>query len=56
MTSLEKRLDAKSIDKLLDYLELLRRRSNPDERISERNLAIPSKFMDGVKSEELKRC
>ena len=37
-----------------DDLELLRRRSNPDERISERNLAIASKFMDGVKSDELK--
>ena len=38
----------------MDDLELLRRRSNPDERISERNLAIASKFMDGVRSEELK--
>ena len=31
-------------------VELLRRRKNPDERISERNSAIASKFMDGVKS------
>ena len=46
--------DDESIDKFLDDLELLRRRSNPDERISERSLAIASKFMDGVKSEELK--
>ena len=46
--------DDESIDKFLDDLELLRRRSNPDKRISERNLAIASKFMDGVKSEELK--
>ena len=46
--------DDESIDKFLDDRELLRRRSNPDERISERNLAIASKFMDGVKSEELK--
>ena len=46
--------DDESMDKILDDLELLRRRSNPDERISERNLAIASKFMDGVKSEELK--
>ena len=38
----------------MDDLELLRRRSNPDERISERNLAVVSKFMDGVKSDELK--
>ena len=43
-----------SIDKFLDDLELLRRRSNLDERILERNLAIASKFMDGVKSDELK--
>ena len=46
--------DDKSIDKFLDDLELLRRRSNPDEKISERNLAIASKFTDGVKSDELK--
>ena len=56
MVNFEKRRqrDDESIDKLLDDLELLRRRSNPDERISERNLAIASKFMDGVKSDELK--
>ena len=56
MVKFEKRRqrDEESIDKILDDLELLRRRSNPDERISERNLAIASKFMDGVKSEELK--
>ena len=56
MVKFEKRRqrDDESIDKFLDDLELLRRRSNPDERISERNLAIASKFMDGVKSEELR--
>ena len=56
MVKFEKRRqrDDESIDKFLDDLELLRRRSNPDERISERHLAIASKFMDGVKSEELK--
>ena len=43
-----------SIDKFLDDLELLRRRSYPDEKILERNLPIASKFMDGVKSDELK--
>ena len=43
-----------SIDKFLDDLELLRRRSNPDERISERTLAVASKFMNGVKIDELK--
>ena len=46
--------DDQPIDKFLHDLELLRRRSNPDERISERDLAIASKFMDGVKSDELK--
>ena len=56
MVKFEKRRqrDDESLDKFLDDLELLRRRSNPDERISERNLAIASKFMDGVKSDELK--
>ena len=56
MVKFEKRRqrDDESIDKFLDDLELLRRRSNPDEKISERNLAIASKFMDGVRSEELK--
>ena len=43
-----------SIDNFSNDLELFRMRSNPDERISERNLAIASKFMDGVKSEQLK--
>ena len=54
MVKFEKRRqrDDESIDKFLDDLELLRRRSNPDERTSERNLAIASKFMDGVKSEK----
>ena len=42
-----------SIDKFLDDLEILKRRSNPDKRISERNLAISSKSMDVVKSDEL---
>ena len=46
--------DDESIDKFLDDLEFLRMRSNPDERISVRNLAIGSKFMDGVNSEESK--
>ena len=46
--------DDEILHKILDDLELLRRRSNPDERISERNLAIASKNMDGVTSDELK--
>ena len=50
MVKFEKRRqrDDESIDKFLDDLELLRRRSNPDEKISERNLAIAWNFMDGV--------
>ena len=56
MVKFEKRRqrDDESIEKFLDDLELLRRRSNPGERISERNLEIASKFMDGVSSDELK--
>ena len=52
MVKFEKRRQRydESIDKFLDDLELLRRRSNPDER----NLAIASKFTDGAKSNELK--
>ena len=48
MVKFEKRRqrDDDSIDKFLDDLELLRRRSNPNERRSERNLAIASKFME----------
>ena len=46
--------DDESNDKFLDNLDLLRRRSYPDERISKRNLATVSKFMEGVKSDELK--
>ena len=53
MVKFEKRRqrDDESIDKILDDLELLRRRSKPDERIWERNLNIALKFMDGVKSD-----
>ena len=56
MVNFEKRRqrDDESIDKFLDDLELLRRISNPDERISDWNLVIASKFMDGVKGDELK--
>ena len=56
MVKFEKRRqrDDESIEKFLVDLEMLRRRSNPDERITERNLAVASKFMDGVRSEELK--
>ena len=42
------------IEKFLNDLKLLRRRSNPDEGISEESLAIASKFTDEKKSDELK--
>ena len=54
---LEKRRqrDDESNDKFLDDLELLKKRSNPDEKISQRNSANASKFKDdGVRIDELK--
>ena len=56
MVKFEKRRqrDDETIDKFLGDLELLRRRSNPDERISERSLAFASKFMVGLRRDELK--
>ena len=38
------------IDKFLDDLEMLRRRSQPDESNRRMNLAVASKFIDGVKN------
>ena len=43
-----------TIDKILDDLEMLRRRSQPDESNRRMNLAVASKFIDGVKSDELR--
>ena len=43
-----------TIDKFLDDLEMLRRRSQPDESNSRMNLAVASKFIDGVKNDELR--
>ena len=43
-----------SIDKFLDDLEMLRRRSQPDESNRRMNLAVASKFIDGVKNDELR--
>ena len=56
MVTFEKRRqrDDKSIDRFLDDLEQFRRRSNSDEKISGRNLAIASKIKDGVKIDGLK--
>ena len=42
------------IDKFLDDLEMLRRRSQPDESNRGMNLAVASKFIDGVKKDELR--
>ena len=43
-----------TIDKFLDNLEMLRRRSQPDESNRRMNLAVASKFIDGVKNDELR--
>ena len=42
------------IDNFLDDLEMLRRRSQPDESNRWMNLAVASKFIDGVKNDELR--
>ena len=44
--------EAETIDKCLD--DLLRRRSRPDESNRRMNLAVASKFIDGVKNDELR--
>ena len=41
--------DDESIDRFLDDLESLRRRSDPEESTNRRNFSIASKFIDGVK-------
>ena len=43
-----------TIDKFLDDLEMLRRRSQPDESNRRMNLTIASKFINGVKNDELR--
>ena len=43
-----------TIDKFLDYLEMLRRRSQPDESNRSLNLAVASKIIDGEKNDELR--
>ena len=42
------------IDKFLDDLEMLRRRSQPDESNSRMNIAVASKCIDGIKNDELR--
>ena len=43
-----------TIHKFLDNLEMLRRRSQPDESNKRMNLAVASKFIDGVNNDELR--
>ena len=43
-----------TIDKFLDNLEMLRRRSQPDESNRRMNLTIASNFIGGVKNDELR--
>ena len=43
-----------TIDKFLDDLEMLRRRSQPDQSKRKMNLAVASEFIDGVKNDELR--
>ena len=49
-----KQKDDESIDRFLDDLESLRRRSEPDESMNRRNFSIASEFIDGVKSDDLR--
>ena len=46
--------DDDSIDRFLDALESLRRRSDPEESTNRRNFSIASKFIDGVKCDDLR--
>ena len=46
--------DDESIDRFLDDLESLRRRSDPEESTNRRNFSIASKFIGGVKSDDLR--
>ena len=46
--------DDESIDRFLDDLESLRRRSDPEESTNRRNFSNASKFIDGVKSDDLR--
>ena len=54
MMRFEKRrqLEDEAIDKFLYDLEMLRRRSQLDESNRRMNLAVASKFIDGVKNDE----
>ena len=56
MMNFEKRRqrEDESIDRFLDDLESLRRRSDPEESTNRRNFGIASKFIDVVRSDDLR--
>ena len=56
MMRLEKRRqrEDESIDRFLDDLESLMRRSDPEESTNRRNFGIASKYIDGVRSDDLR--
>ena len=56
MTRFEKRTqrDHESIDRFLNDLESLRQRSDSEESTNRRNFSIVSKFIDGVRSDDLR--
>ena len=43
-----------STERLLDYLESLKRRSDPEESTNRRNFSIASKFIDGARKDDLR--
>ena len=50
----QRQREDETIDKFLDDLEMLRRRSQPDESNRRMNLAVASKCIDGVKNDEFR--
>ena len=50
----QRQREDETIDKFLKNLEMLRRRSQPDESKRRMNLAVASKFIHGVKNDELR--
>ena len=50
----QRQREDETIDKFLDDLVLLRRRSQPDESNRRMNLTVASKFIDGVKNDEIR--
>ena len=50
----KKKRDDESIDRFLDDLVSLRRKSDPEESTNRKNFSITSKFIEGVKSDDLR--